>query len=109
MIKIIPNIVDSAFLYFHTRRSTGDEIALFTDEICSRLPNTYIWAGDGCIEGQSDDPVMGNAVSYGASPQRYWFVSPMQTFTRDFLSLQPKRWARSWRPAAGTSTPWWTR
>jgi hypothetical protein len=29
-----------------------------------------------CIEG-ADDPVMGQAVSYGVSSQRYWFVFPM--------------------------------
>lgn len=29
MIEIIPNRVDTAFLYFHTRCSTGDEIAPF--------------------------------------------------------------------------------
>jgi hypothetical protein len=81
MIEVIPQVVDSAFLYFHTRCSSGDEIAPFVDEICTGLPNTYIWAGDGCIEGQSDDPVMGKAVSYGASSQRYWFVFPMQSST----------------------------
>ncbi|MGA2489569.1 MAG: hypothetical protein ABSF99_05200 [Anaerolineales bacterium] len=83
MIEIIPDDVNSAFLYFHTRRSNGDEIAPFADEICAGLPNTYIWAGDGYIEGQADDPVMEKTVSYGASPQRYWFVFPMQTFTRE--------------------------
>jgi hypothetical protein len=74
MIEITPNIVDSAFLYFHTRCSSGDEIGPFLGEIRKELPNTYIWAGDGCIEGESVDPIMGNAVSYGVSPQRYWFV-----------------------------------
>ena len=29
MIEIIPNAVDAAFIYFHTRQSTGDEIAPF--------------------------------------------------------------------------------
>ena len=81
MIEIIPNVVDAAFLYFHTRCSTGDEIAPFVDEIQKGLPNTYIWAGDGCIEGKSDDPIMGNAVSYGTSSQRYWFVFPMHSST----------------------------
>ncbi len=81
MIENIPPVVDSAFLYFHTRRSSGDEIAPFVDEIRAGLPNTYIWAGDGPIEGRSDDPILGGAVSYAASPQRYWFVFPMQSST----------------------------
>jgi hypothetical protein len=81
MIESIPNVVDTAFLYFHTRRSHGDEIAPFLAEMRRELPTTYIWAGDGCIEGQSDDPLMGRAVSYGTSAQRYWFVFPMQTST----------------------------
>jgi hypothetical protein len=63
MIEIIPQVVDAAFLYFHTRCSTGDEMAPFVDEMRKGLPNTYIWAGDGCIEGRSDDPIMGNALS----------------------------------------------
>ncbi len=78
MIEIIPEKVDSALLYFHTRRSCGDEIAPFVDEIRAGLPNTYLWAGDGCIDGSTDDPQMGRAVSYASSPQRYWFVFPMQ-------------------------------
>jgi len=81
MVEIVPNVVDTAFLYFHTRCSTGDEIAPFVDEIRKGLPNTYIWAGDGCIEGESDDPIMGKAVSYGTSSQRYWFVFPMHSST----------------------------
>ncbi len=81
MIEIIPDFVDTAFLYFHTRCSSGDEIAPFVDEIRRELPTTYIWAGDGCIEGQSTDPTMGKAVSYGASQQRFWFVFPMQSST----------------------------
>jgi hypothetical protein len=81
MLEIIPDVVDSAFLYFHTRCSSGNEIAPYIDEICTGLPNTYIWAGDGCIEGQADDPIMGKAVRYGTSSQRFWFVFPMQTST----------------------------
>jgi hypothetical protein len=81
MIEIIPDVVDSAFLYFHTRRSSGDEIAPFVDEIRATLPHTYLWAGDGCIEGQLDDPVIGKMAGYGTSSQRYWFVFPMQSFT----------------------------
>ena len=83
MIEIIPKVVDSAFLYFHTRCSTGNEITPFLGEIQTELPNTYIWAGDGCIEGSSDDPIMGKAVSYGVSSQRYWFVFPMQSSTKE--------------------------
>jgi hypothetical protein len=81
MIEIIPDVVDTAFLYFHTRRSSGDEIAPFVAEIRRELPNTYIWAGDGCIEGKTDDPVMGRAASYGTSAERYWFVFPMHSST----------------------------
>ena len=81
MIEITPSVVDSAFLYFHTRCSAGDEIAPFLDEIRKGLPNAYIWAGDGCIEGTSEDPIMGKAVSYGTGPQRYWFVFPMHPST----------------------------
>jgi hypothetical protein len=83
MIEIIPDVVDTAFLYFHTRCSSGDEIGPFIEEIRKELPNTYIWAGDGCIEGNSDDPIMGKAVSYGVSSQRFWFVFPMQSSTAE--------------------------
>jgi hypothetical protein len=87
MIEIIPNIVDAAFLYFHTRYSTGDEIAPFVDEIQESLPNMYIWAGDGCIEGEINDPIMGKSVSYDKSSRRYWFVFPMHSTTeKDFFA-----------------------
>jgi hypothetical protein len=59
MIEIIPDEVETAFLYFHTRCSAGDEIAPFTAEVRAGLPKTYIWAGDGPVEGAGDDPVMG--------------------------------------------------
>ncbi len=89
MIEIIPASVDSAFLYFHTRCSSGDEIAPFLGEIRSELPHTYIWAGDGPIEGQAADPVMRRAVSYGSSANRYWFVFPMQESSVDaFTTVQ---------------------
>jgi len=83
MIEFVPNIVDTAFLYFHSRCSSGDEIAPFAEELRRELPHTYIWAGDGCIEGKRDDPIMGKAASYGASSQRYWFVFPMQSGTKE--------------------------
>lgn len=83
MIEIVPDNVDSAFLYFHTRSSSGNEIAPFVDEIRASLPNMYIWAGDGCIEGKSDDPTMGKAVSYGMGPERFWFVFPMHSSTAE--------------------------
>jgi pimeloyl-ACP methyl ester carboxylesterase len=51
------------------------------DKIRRGLPNTYIWAGDGCIEGNADDPMMGKAVGYGESTERYWFVFPIQSTT----------------------------
>ena len=81
MVEIIPQVIDTALFYFHTRRSTGDEIIPFVDDIQKALPTTYIWAGDGCIDGQADDPLMGKAVRVGTSSQRYWFVFPMQTTT----------------------------
>jgi len=83
MIEIIPTHTDTAFLYFHTRRSSGDEIAPFIEEIQKELPSTYIWAGDGLIEGKTDDPVMGNAVSFASSSERYWFVFPMHSSTQE--------------------------
>jgi hypothetical protein len=83
MIEIVPQVVDSAFLYFHTRCSTGDEMAPFVGEIRRELPNTYLWAGDGCIEGTSADPIMGRAVSYGTGLGRYWFVFPMHSSTAE--------------------------
>lgn len=89
MIEMVPDVVESAFLYFHTRCSCGDEMAPFVKEFHSALPNTYLWAGDGCIEGQMDDPLMGRAVSYGTSAQRYWFVFPMQSSgTEDFIAAR---------------------
>jgi hypothetical protein len=81
MIERIPEKVDSALLYFHTRRSSGDELLPFVDELRARLPNTYLWAGDGPIDGRLDDPIMTRAVSYGSGGQRYWFVFPMQEST----------------------------
>jgi len=83
MIEIIPDVVDTAFLYFHTRNSSGDEIAPFVNEIRKELPKTYIWAGDGCIEGKYDDPVMGKEVNYGGNSQHFWFVFPMQSSTKE--------------------------
>jgi hypothetical protein len=76
MIEITPQVVDTAFLYFHTRCSSGDEIAQFLGEFQKGLPNTYIWAGDGNIEA-GGEPLMGAAVTYAVSPKRYWFVFPM--------------------------------
>ena len=42
MIEIIPDVVDTAFLYFHTRCSTGDEITPFVANMRKELPNTYL-------------------------------------------------------------------
>jgi hypothetical protein len=77
MIEIVPDQVDTAFIYFHTARSTGAEIVPFLDELQAEMPHAYIWAGDGAIEG-SEAPLMGQAVNYASSLQRYWFVFPMQ-------------------------------
>jgi hypothetical protein len=76
MIEIIPDVVDTAFIYFHTGGSTGDEITPFLGELQTELPHTYIWAGDGCIDG-TGEPLMGEGVTYGVSSERYWFVFPM--------------------------------
>jgi hypothetical protein len=87
MIEITPKVVDTAFLYFHTRCSSGNEIAPFADFLRKELPNMYVWAGDGPIEGEIQDPVMGKAVAYdSASSQRYWFVFPMQSSTAEDFS-----------------------
>ena len=105
MIEVIPNIVDSAFLYFHTRCSSGEEIIPFLDEIRTGLPNTYIWAGDGCIEGRSDDPIMGKAVSYGTSTQRYWFVFPMQSSTGEAFAIAAEAMGAVLVTGGGMPTP----
>jgi hypothetical protein len=76
MIEIIPKVVDTAFIYFHTGCSSGDEIAPFLDGLQTGLPHTYIWAGDGYIDVVGE-PFMGDAVTYGVSSERYWFVFPM--------------------------------
>jgi hypothetical protein len=38
MIEYIPEVIDTAFLYFHTRCSSGSEIAPFVKEIRTTLP-----------------------------------------------------------------------
>ena len=83
MIESIPETVDSAFLYFHTHRSTGDELTSFLPELQRKLPQTYLRAGDGPIEGKNDDPIMGRATTYGTSRERFWFVFPMQSSTKE--------------------------
>lgn len=86
MIEIVPDTVGTAFLYFHSPRSSGDDLAPFVDRLRAELPNTYFWAGDGCIDG-AGDPFMGQAVSSGAGPQRFWFVFPMHGMGQeDFAS-----------------------
>lgn len=86
MIEIVPQNVRSAFMYFHSAHENGSQIAPFVPMLQKELPGTYIWAGDGCIDGNSD-PVMGKAVSYGFSDQRYWFVFPMQdSWENDFAA-----------------------
>jgi hypothetical protein len=50
-----------------------------SEEMCQGLPNTYIGSGDGCIEGDVNDPAMGKLVSYGTSSTHFWFVIPMQS------------------------------
>jgi hypothetical protein len=83
MIESIPEKIDAAFLYFHTRRSAGDEITPYLEEIQKEMPTTYLWAGDGPIEGKLDDPVMGRAVNHGITSEHYWFVFPKQGSTAE--------------------------
>jgi len=86
MIEIVPHNVHSALMYFHSAHENGSQIAPFLPLLQKELPDTYIWAGDGCIDGNRD-PVMGKAVSYGFSDQRYWFVFPMQdSWENDFAA-----------------------
>lgn len=42
MIEITPSMVDTDLLYFHTRRSSGDEIAPFIDNLRKELPRTKV-------------------------------------------------------------------
>lgn len=80
MIEIVPDRVEIAFLYFHSARSSSAEIVPYLDELHAKLPHTYIWAGDGGVEGATHDPIMRHEVSYTPGPgaRRFWFVFPMQ-------------------------------
>jgi hypothetical protein len=52
MIENIPNSVDSAFLYFHTRRSSGDEMASFVEEMRRELrfqPGAVLFKAAGVV------------------------------------------------------------
>ncbi|HEX3052390.1 MAG TPA: hypothetical protein VHP83_17145 [Aggregatilineaceae bacterium] len=85
MIEIVPDNVDSALLYFHTRASSGNEITPFIDDLRRELPHTYIWAGDG---GISPEPLMGEQVSYATENHRFWFVFPMHgSGNADFAAM----------------------
>jgi len=90
MIEIIPKVVNSAFIYFHSGSSSGDEITPFLGDLQLGLPRTYIWAGDGPIDA-AHEPIIGGAVTYGAGPERYWFVFPMHgSWEEDFAkAIEP--------------------
>lgn len=75
MIEIIPEKIDSAFLYFHSAGTNSKEFKPFIRELESKMPNTYIWIGDGNISGS---PLMFKNSFYGESDYKYWFMFPMQ-------------------------------
>lgn len=75
MIEHIPQTVEKAFLYFHSARTTSEQLRPFLPMLIENLPHTYIWAGDGVISGS---PVMRQQLCYGDDPQRFWFTFPMQ-------------------------------
>lgn len=75
MIEHIPEHVNTAFLYFHSAGTSSDELKPFLPHFIERLPNTYIWAGDGVISGS---PLMRQGLHYGNDAKRYWFTFPMQ-------------------------------
>lgn len=75
MIEHVPQQVESALLYFHSAGVTAAEFAPFLPHLIDKLPNTYIWAGDGVIGGA---PLMRQGMQYGGDPKHYWFSFPMQ-------------------------------
>ncbi|MBN1312334.1 MAG: hypothetical protein JXB30_13025 [Anaerolineae bacterium] len=44
MIETVPDIVDNAFLYFHSARSWGGDIAPFVDMLRAELLGAYVCA-----------------------------------------------------------------
>ncbi|MBN1965116.1 MAG: hypothetical protein JW910_10750 [Anaerolineae bacterium] len=75
MIEHIPAQVHSALLYFHSAGESGAQFEPFLPQWIERLPNTYLWAGDGVISGS---PLMRQGSHYGEDDRRYWFTFPMQ-------------------------------
>lgn len=75
MIEIIPDKIDNAFLYFHSAGNNSKEFKPFLEEFIEKMPNTYIWIGDGNI---SFSPLMFRGACYGDSDKKYWFMFPMQ-------------------------------
>ena len=75
MIEHIPETVNNALFYFHSAGRTSAEIRPFLNYLTGKLPNTYMWAGDGMISGS---PLMRHNLFYGTSLRRYWFTFPMQ-------------------------------
>jgi hypothetical protein len=97
MLEITTQAVDTGFLYFRTRRSSGDELAPFADEVGREPPHTYVWARDGCIGGSHDNTLTGSAVNCRTSAKRYWLCFRCSPTPPRSLRQPPRRWARSWR------------
>ncbi len=75
MIEQVPQQIDNALLYFHSAGVTSAEIEPFLPRLIQKLPNTYLWAGDGVMSGA---PLMRQGMQYGSDPKHYWFSFPMQ-------------------------------
>ena len=90
MIEIIPDKIDSAFLYFHSAGTNSKEFKPFIRELESKMPNTYIWIGDGNISGS---PLMFNNSFYGESDKSIGscFLCKMRHHRRALLKTR-KRW-----------------
>lgn len=67
--------VKQAFFYFHTAKRDGSEINPFVEKLIQRLPDTYIWAGDGFISGSA---LMGSNLAFNGEGERFWFNFPAQ-------------------------------
>ena len=75
MIEHIPHKVENAFFYFHSAGTNSTELEPYLYHFIEKLPNTYIWAGDGVI---SDSPLLKDNLKYNShSDKRYWFSFPM--------------------------------
>lgn len=75
MIEHIPKNIKNAFIYLHSADTNSKELKPFMTNLIEKLPNTYIWAGDGFISGS---PLMNDGTFYGQAEKKYWFMFPMQ-------------------------------